>query len=82
MDARLIKKLTFGEVLLIILVILILVIGADHLVLRTKYDFLKWQNEATTVITTHDILLKRITDQMNIPRTPPVPSQGQEKKGP
>lgn len=59
-----------------------MVIGIDHVILRTKYDFLKWQNEATVIINNHDILLKRITDQMNVQRTPSIPEQGQHKKEP
>jgi hypothetical protein len=75
-------KLTVYEIFLICLTLLVLAIGVDHLLLRQKNDFQKWQNEATMIINNHDILLKRITDQMNVQRTLPIPEQGLQKKGP
>ena len=68
--------------LFIIFILIVIGIGVDHVILRTKYEFMKWQNEATVIINNHDILLKRITDQMKVQTTPIIPEKEPHKKGP
>ncbi len=71
-------KITTFEIILIILILVVLVIGVDHLLLRQRYDFMKWQYEATGIINGHEKILMDISKRLQVPITPSITEKDKE----
>ena len=67
-------KITFHEIIIIVLIVIMLAIGIDHLILRERIRWMTWQNEATVIINRHDAELKRVMGELKMTVTPTVES--------
>lgn len=74
------SELTIQEVILFVLIIVMLIIGYDHLVLRSKVGDLKWRYEATAIINNHEKLLTEVARILKLSTTPQIPEMQQEQK--
>ena len=72
-------KLTAHEVILIVLIIVVVALGVDHLILRQRISWQKWQFEATGIINQHD---QSISQLLKAYKVSPLPLLPEEKSSP
>lgn len=66
-------KLTAHEVILIVLILVVVALGVDHLILRQRISWQKWQFEATGIINNHDRSISELLKAYKVSPLPPMP---------